>query len=134
MATRVLLADDHLMFREGLRSLLERDGVEVVGEAKDGLEAVRLSVRHRPDVAVLDLGMPLFGGMDAAREILRRLPDMRVILLTMYDEDRYREEAIRVGVSGYILKTRASRDLLAALRAVTSGAIHFVRDGTGAVG
>ena len=81
---RVLLADDHPMFRQGLRALLEREGFEVVAEASDGPEAVKLAGQTAPEVAVLDIGMPLMNGIDAARQILKETPDSHVVLLTMY--------------------------------------------------
>jgi len=123
MSLRILLADDHVIVRQGLRALLDRERLEVVGEASDGREAVRLAMTLRPEVAVLDLAMPLLNGMDAAREILKTDPRTKVILLTMHTEDRYVLEALRAGVSGYVVKTRAAGDLLQAIREVQRG--HF---------
>ncbi|HMC82520.1 MAG TPA: response regulator transcription factor [Candidatus Polarisedimenticolia bacterium] len=123
MSLRILLADDHVIVRQGLRALLDRERLEVVGEASDGREAVRLAMTLRPEVAVLDLAMPLLNGMDAAREILKTDPRTKVILLTMHTEDRYVLEALRAGVSGYVVKTRAAGDLLEAIREVQRG--HF---------
>src|SRR2546425_332239 len=114
MSLRILLADDHVIVRQGLRALLDRERLEVVGEASDGREAVQLAMTLRPEVAVLDLAMPLLNGMDAAREILKTDPRTKVILLTMHTEDRYVLEALRAGVSGYVVKTRAAGDLLQA--------------------
>src|SRR5256712_9012502 len=108
MSLRVRLADDHVIVRQGLRALLDRERLEVGGEASDGREAVRLAMTLRPEVAVLDLAMPLLNGMDAAREILKTDPRTKVILLTMHMEDRYVLEALRAGVSGYVVKTRAA--------------------------
>src|SRR5256885_16544913 len=116
---RVLLADDHLIVRQGLKVLLQREGLEIVGEAADGQQAVRLARGHCPDVAVLDFAMPVLNGLDAAREILRICPRARVILLTMHTEDRYVHEALRVGVSGYVVKSQASADLVRAIREVS---------------
>src|SRR5437773_2064774 len=101
---RILLADDHPMFRQGLKSLLEREGFQVVGEASDGHEAVRLARRLDPTVAVLDISMPLLNGIDAAREIHRRASKTQVVLLTMFEEDAFALEALRAGVRGYVLK------------------------------
>ena len=116
---RVLLADDHLIVRQGLKVLLQREGFEIVGEAADGQQAVRLARDRRPDVAILDFAMPVLNGLDAAREILRSCPRTRVILLTMHTEDRYVHEALRVGVSGYVVKSQASGDLVRAIREVS---------------
>jgi DNA-binding NarL/FixJ family response regulator len=116
---RVLLADDHLIVRQGLKVLLQREGFEIVGEAADGQQAVRLARDRRPDVAILDFAMPVLNGLDAAREILRSCPRTRVILLTMHTEDRYVHEALRVGVSGYVVKSQASADLVRAIREVS---------------
>src|SRR5256885_14033121 len=116
---RVLLADDHLIVRQGLKVLLQREGLEIVGEAADGQQAVRLARDRCPDVAVLDFAMPVLNGLDAAREILRMCPRARVILLTMHTEDRYVHEALRAGISGYIVKTQASADLVRAIPEVS---------------
>ena len=116
---RVLLADDHLIVRQGLKVLLQREGLEIVGEAADGQQAVRLARDRCPDVAILDFAMPVLNGLDAAREILRSCPRTRVIILTMHTEDRYVHEALRVGVSGYVVKSQASADLVRAIREVS---------------
>ena len=125
MDMRILLADDHPMFRQGLRALLEREGFEVVGEASDGHEAVRLARNLEPNVAVLDVGMPLLNGIDAAREIHRRVPRTQVVLLTMFEEDAFALEALRAGVRGYVLKAQAAADLVGAIREVVRGAIYL---------
>jgi DNA-binding NarL/FixJ family response regulator len=122
---RILLADDHPMFRQGLKALLEREGYEVVAEAADGLEAVRQAQQSKPDIAVLDLGMPMLNGIDAARDIHKRIPDTRVVLLTMYEEDAYVLEALRAGIRGYVLKAQAAADLVNAIREVLRGAIYL---------
>jgi len=121
MPMRILLADDHEVVREGLRVLLEREGFEVVAEASDGREAITLCAGHPPDVAVLDLAMPLLNGIDAAREITKSNARVRVILLTMHTEDHLVLESLRAGVTGYVLKTRASSELVQAIRAVSRG-------------
>jgi DNA-binding NarL/FixJ family response regulator len=125
MPTQILLADDHQIVRQGLRAMLEHEGFKIVGEAADGRDAVRLAQSAPPDVAILDLAMPVLNGVDAAREMLRAEPRIRVILLTMYTEDPYVLEALRAGVSGYVLKTQASNDLVQAIREVSRGAIYL---------
>ncbi|HEU5179957.1 MAG TPA: response regulator transcription factor [Candidatus Polarisedimenticolia bacterium] len=123
MSLRILLADDHVMVRQGLKALLEREKFEIAGEASDGREAVRLAESLRPDLILLDLAMPLLNGMDATREILKSNPSAKVILLTMHSEDSYVLEALRAGAVGYVVKTRASGELLQAIREVQRG--HF---------
>jgi len=125
MAIQVLLADDHQIMRQGLKSLLEREGFTVVAEASDGREAVRQAERGQPHVAILDLAMPQLNGLDAAREIIRASPRTKAILLTMHTEDPYVLEALRAGVGGYVLKTQAAADLLQAIREVMRGAIYL---------
>ena len=125
MATRILLADDHAIVRQGLRLLLQREGFEVVGEAVNGAEAVRLATESCPDVAVLDYGMPLLNGVAAAREILQTCPLAKVILLTMHADDRYVLEAVRLGVKGYVVKTQASTDLVRAIHEVLRGMMYL---------
>ncbi len=125
MATRILLADDHAIVRQGLRLLLQREGFEVVGEAVNGQEAVRLATESCPDVAVLDYGMPLLNGVGAAREIQQACPLAKVILLTMHADDRYVLEAVRLGVKGYVVKTQASTDLVRAIHEVLRGMMYL---------
>lgn len=122
---RIILADDHLMFRQGLRSLLESEGCEIVGEAGDGREAVRLARETEPDIAILDIGMPVLNGIDAAREIRRRAPDTQLILLTMYEESAYVLESLQVGIRGYVLKAQAAEDLVAAIRQIERGGVYL---------
>src|SRR5437764_11613612 len=116
MSLRILVADDHEIFRQGLKVLLDREGFEVFGEAADGHQAVRLARDLRPDVAILDLAMPLLNGLDAAREIHQVSPQTRTVLLTMHTEDLYVLEALRAGVRGYVVKTQAAADLVQAIR------------------
>jgi len=125
MPIKILLADDHAVVREGLRSVLERKGLTVVAEAADGRAAVELSRTHQPDVAVLDLSMPLLSGFDAAREILRERPETKALLLTVHDEDSYVLEALRAGIRGYVLKTQASADLVRAVEEVARGFVYL---------
>lgn len=125
MATQVLLADDHQIVRQGIRAMLEHEGFRVVGEAADGREAVRMAETTRPDVAILDLAMPGLNGLDSAREIQRCSDRTKTILLTMHTEDPYVLEALRAGISGYVLKTQATIDLVQAIREVTRGAVYL---------
>jgi DNA-binding NarL/FixJ family response regulator len=119
---RVLIADDHGVVRSGLRMLLDRqDGMTVVGEAADGVEAVELTLATRPDVAILDVAMPRMTGLQAAREIKAQRPEVSVLLLSMHDDERYLFEALRAGASGYVLKRAADTDLVDAVRAVARG-------------
>jgi two-component system response regulator NreC len=125
MQTKIVLADDHRMFREALRWLLEREGFQVLGEAADGREAVRLARRLAPDVAVLDVGMPVLNGIDAARAIQRYARGTRTILLTMFEDAEYVLRALRAGVCGYVLKAQAASDLVRAIDEVQRGAAYL---------
>ena len=125
MPLQIFIADDHQMVREGLKMLLERAGFKVVGEASDGQEAVRRVRDLVPDVAVLDLAMPLLNGLEAAQEILRDSPRTRPILLTMHAEDPYVTAALRVGVKAYVLKTQAAPDLIQAIEEVSRDRIYL---------
>jgi DNA-binding NarL/FixJ family response regulator len=101
---RILIADDHALFRDGLRSLLRAQGHEIVAEARNGKEAIALAHTHRPDVALMDLSMPELDGVSATRTIVAEIPDLKVIILTASDEDINLFEAIRAGASGYLMK------------------------------
>ena len=125
MALRILLADDHCIVRQGLRALLESAGFEVIGEAADGQEAVRLVETLKPDVVVLDLIMPTLNGLDAGRQILQRHPGMPVLLLTMHTEEHHVAAALRAGVKAYLLKTQAAEDLVRAIREVVRGHVFL---------
>ena len=119
---RVVLADDQLLVRQGIRGLLSLTGdVEVVGEASDGLEAVDAVLRTRPDVGLFDVRMPVASGIEAIRELRKRKLDLKVILLTTFDDDRALKEAIDVGVAGWLLKDVSLEDLAAAIRKVAEG-------------
>jgi DNA-binding NarL/FixJ family response regulator len=118
---RVLLADDHALFRDGLRSLLEARGVEVVGEAKNGREAVELTRRLRPEVVLMDLSMPELSGLAATRLILADWPEARVVILTASEEDADLFEAIKSGAQGYLFKNVPSDDLFRLLEGVARG-------------
>jgi DNA-binding NarL/FixJ family response regulator len=125
MAIRVVLADDHVLVRQGLRSLLEQEGFQVVAEASDGQEALRLVQSLEPDIAVLDIAMPLLNGVEAAREIIRCSPKTKPILLTQFNEEQYVSDALEAGVKGYVLKTQVASDLVHALREVHRGTVYL---------
>jgi DNA-binding NarL/FixJ family response regulator len=119
---RVLIADDHGIVRGGLRLLLDRQpDMEVVAEACDGIEAVQVALREQPDICVLDVSMPRMTGLQATVEIKSHAPQIAVLLLSMYDDERYLFEALQAGASGYILKQEADTALVDALRAVARG-------------
>ena len=118
---RVLLADDHPLFRDGVRSLLEARGVEVVGEAGDGQEALEAAVRLKPDVILMDITMPRMDGLEATRLIKVRLPDVKVVVLTVSDEDRVLFEAIKSGAQGYLLKDLQADEFFNLLSGIERG-------------
>ncbi len=119
---RVLLADDHALVRQGFRRILEDDpDIVVVGEAGGGAEAIELDAKLKPDVAVLDLGMPEINGLHASIEILRRNPERRILILSMHSEEQYVRNALDAGVSGYILKNALETDLTRAVRTLADG-------------
>jgi DNA-binding NarL/FixJ family response regulator len=119
---RILVGDDHGIVRAGIRLLLERQqDLQVVGEASDGVEALELSLRVRPDLCILDVAMPRLTGLQAAREIRAHLPETQVLILSMHDDERYLFEALKAGASGYVLKREADQALVAAVRALTRG-------------
>lgn len=125
MTIRVLLADDHAIVRQGLKALLDKEGIDVVSEAADGRQAVKMVREHKPDVAVLDLAMPLLNGLDAAREILKMHTRTRPMLLTMHTEDHYVLEALRAGVRGYVMKSHSREDLVRAIMQVAHGEVYL---------
>ena len=125
MPLRIILADDHQIVRQGVKALLQQGGFDVVGEAANGVEAIQLAKEKRPDVAILDLSMPLINGANAAREILRDFPEMKVILLTMHTEEPYVLDALQAGVTGYVVKSEAASDLIQALNEVCRGATYL---------
>ena len=119
---KILVADDHGIVRSGLKMLIDRqDRMSVVAEAEDGVAAVEAAQRERPDVAILDVAMPRMTGIQAAREIRAHCPDTVVLLLSMYDDERYVHDALRAGASGYVLKRQADVELVEAVRAVAAG-------------
>jgi DNA-binding NarL/FixJ family response regulator len=121
-AIRVLVADDHTIVRQGVVSLLQASpDCTVVAEAADGLEAVELARATRPDVAVVDLGMPRLSGLEAVRRIRQEVPHTRILVLTMHEEEEYVVHMVKAGASGYLVKDSAAGELLAAVRALARG-------------
>jgi two-component system response regulator NreC len=126
MGIRVLLADDHGIVRKGLRFLLDRQpGMEVVGEAADGRDAVRLAETVSPDVVIMDVAMPSLNGIEAAAQITKRNPRIRVIMLSMHSDEDYLLSALNAGAKGYLLKDSAEEDLVAAIQSVHRGTPFF---------
>jgi DNA-binding NarL/FixJ family response regulator len=123
---RVLLADDHTLVRAGIRSLLETiENLEVIAESGDGREALELLSRHRPDVALLDIGMPGMNGIEIARQSARASPKTKIVILSMYDDKAHVTQAIRAGVAGYLLKGAAVAELPLAIKAVLAGQTYL---------
>ena len=117
-----LVADDHGIVRSGVRMLLDQqEGMSVVAEAEDGVEAVEAAIKHKPDVAVLDVSMPRMTGIQATHEIKQHLPDTAVVLLSMHDDQRYFYDALRAGAAGYVLKRSADTQLVEAIHAALRG-------------
>ena len=124
-ALRLLLADDHEIVRDGLRAILTEEGFDVVGEASNGLDAVRLCEELQPDVAVLDIGMPLLNGIDAARQVLRACPRTKPVLLSMPSDERFVLASRRAGIPAYVLKSKAASNLVQAIHAVCKGEVYL---------
>ena len=122
---RILLADDHDIVRRGLRQLLTRPGWEVCAEAKNGREAMVLAEQFKPDVAVLDVGMPDLNGLEAARQIHKRLPNTRIVILTLHFTDQLVRDIVESGARAYVMKSDADRDLVAAIEALSHGRSYF---------
>ena len=123
---RLLVGDDHTLFRHGLRKILEeRPEWEVVAEVGDGREAVRECLALKPDVAVLDIGMPLLNGIDATQQIVRKVPETRVLILSMHSDEVYVTRALQAGATGYMLKDSAGQDLLKGIASVAKGQAYF---------
>jgi len=116
---RLLIADDHTILRQGIRSLLEREpDIQVIGEAEDGHSAIRLSSELQPDVVLMDIAMPLLNGLEATRQIRRDSPRVKVLILSMYENEEYIRQGLAAGAMGYILKDAEAGELLKAIRAV----------------
>ena len=123
---RLLLGDDHPLVRHGLRKVLEeRPEWEVVSEVGDGREAVREAIAHKPDVAILDVAMPLLNGIDAAQQIVRRVPETRILMLSMHADEAYVMRAVQAGATGYMVKDAAGKELLTAIESVAAGRPYF---------
>ena len=123
---RVLIADDHAIVRAGIRLLLDsQEGIEIVGEAKDGAEAVAKTRELAPDVVLMDVAMPGLSGLEATREIRQTNPDTRILMLTMHDDEEYFFQAVSLGASGYILKEATPEEVVSAIRIVSRGGVAF---------
>ena len=119
---RVLLADDHTILRDGIRALLvDQADIEVIGEAEDGLSTVKMVGKLKPDVVIMDIAMPLLNGLEATRQIQRDYPQVKVLILTMHENEEYIRQVLAAGALGYVLKDAAAHDLLGAIRAVHRG-------------
>ena len=123
---RLLLGDDHTLMRQGLRKILEeRPEWEVIAEVGDGREAVKKCMALKPDVAVLDVAMPLLNGIDATQQIVRKVPETKVLVLSMYSDEAYVTRALQAGATGYMLKDSAGKDLLKGIASVAAGQAYF---------
>lgn len=121
---RVVIADDHAILRDGIRALLTAaEDIDVVGEAADGAEAIEACRRLRPDLVVMDIAMPGLGGLEATLQIRKELPDVKVLVLTQYEDREYIRRFLKLGVAGYVLKKRAGAELVAAVRAAARGGL-----------
>lgn len=124
-AIRVLIVENHTIVRQGLRRLLEERGVSVVGEAEDGRSGYTLAVESRPDVVIMDIGLPLLGGIEATRRIRKELPDTKIIMLTIHSEESYVYQSLEAGANGYLVKDTAADDMLNAIDAVLKGETYL---------
>jgi DNA-binding NarL/FixJ family response regulator len=123
---RVLMADDHALVREGLRALLQAEtDIEIVGEAGTGREAVQLAIALNPDVVLMDIAMPLLGGLEATRQISKQVPSARVLILSSYSDDEYVHELAEAGGAGYVLKQSTGADVIRAIREARKGNAFF---------
>jgi len=133
VALRVVIADDHAIVRQGVKHLLEHEGFDVVGEASDGREALKVVTEMGPDVAVLDLSMPHLDGLETAREIAQTSPRTRTVLLTQHAEEPYVVRALHAGIKGYVLKSQTAVELIDAIQEVVRGGIYFSPRVSGAI-
>ncbi len=119
---RVILAEDHTIVRQGLRSLLEQsDDIEVIAEAEDGREAVNKTEQLKPDIVLMDISMPILNGIEATRQIKKKFPDIKVLILTMHTTEEYISQILHAGASGYLVKKSAHHELLSAIKAIQKG-------------
>ena len=119
---RVLLADDHTILRDGIRALLvDQADIEMIGEAENGISTVKMVVKLKPNVVIMDIAMPLLNGLEATRQIQRDYPQVKVLILTMHENEEYIRQVLAAGALGYVLKDAAAHDLLGAIRAVQRG-------------
>lgn len=126
MATTIILADDHKLMREGLKYLLEKQSdMDVVAEADNGRQALELTLEHQPDLVIMDVNMPELDGIEAAREILHKLPEIKILCLSMYSNRRFIEDMLKVGASGYLLKECAFKELIDAIHTVCRGETYL---------
>jgi DNA-binding NarL/FixJ family response regulator len=125
MALRLIVAEDHQVVRQGLAALLQQEGFDIIGEASDGREAVKVCRDRSPDVAILDISMPLLNGIDAAREIIKENPRIKALLLTQHTEDHFVLDALRAGIRGYVMKQKAAAELITAIREVCKGGVYL---------
>src|SRR6267378_6618770 len=122
----VILADDHTVVRQGLRALLSAEGdMEIVGEAENGRQAIQLAKKFLPDVAVIDIAMPVLNGLEATRQITRAVPSTKVLILSSYSDDEYVQQLTEAGAAGYLVKQTAATDLLKAIREAQKGNAYF---------
>ena len=129
----IILADDHPVVRQGIRILLERENFEIVGEAVNGIEAIRLAEKYQPDIVVLDMAMPVMNGITAVPQIRDVSPRSKVVLLTMYTEEHHVLQALRAGVKACVTKTQAVEHLISAIREVCAGGVYLSPSVSGAV-
>lgn len=123
--TRVVLADDHVIVRQGIKSLLEDSGIQVIGEASDGLEAIRLVEALQPDFLICDMNMEGMNGIEVTRRVVKQFPQIKIIILSMFGDDSYVIEALRAGAIAYVLKGSTSTDLLQAIKDAIDGKHHL---------
>lgn len=126
MAYTIVIAEDHQLFRDGLKSMLnKRDDIEVIGEAEDGIEALKLIRKLQPDLVLLDLSMPKMGGISVLKDVKRELPNTRILLLTIHESDQYVLEAFEAGADGYCIKDSSRQELMLAIDSVLQGRTYI---------